>query len=306
MIVMEKEVELEVRSGNEVELVVEPTDISFQDLAGDSVWIRVKIHNEGGRPSSPTILRLESAPLGAFVPWRPLARLLVPAIQPGESHEVSYEVARPRPATLGGFDRVPPKSLLTAVSAPGESARPGAGLAAMLDLFRRPERALLAGGSAADRESSLPPDFWELVGRSQPHWAGNIHVFVGTRAVERHLARALGVYPGRLNLAMFTVGGPSRDAYAFDLRGLTPDWQAALFDVSNARTLMVGSADTPIQEAQWVEADGGLMIVLAVHPPDGCEEGNLEVHVTRQSCQETAVVEFNLEPTAQGPGCFVV
>jgi hypothetical protein len=152
---------------------------------------------------------------------------------------------------------------------------------------------------------SLAPDLWELLGRGQPHWAGNINVFIGSRAVERHLARALRVYPGRPNLAMFLVGGQGkRDAYAFDIVGLTPDWQAALFDMTNARTLLVGAADPPIQETRWVEASGCLMIMMVTRPPADCQKGNVEVHVTRQSCQKTAVVEFNLDPTAQGTGCY--
>lgn len=306
-IVLEKEPELEIRSGYEAELVVEPADISFQDVAGGLVRIRVNIRNEGGHCSSPTVLRLESAPLGAFVPWRPLAVLPVPAIEPGESRAVSYEAVRPRPASLGGFDRIPPARLLTAVNAPDESRQPGARLAATLDLLRRQTTARLANRSVVNQGPSLSPDFWDLLGRGQPHWAGNLNVFVGARAVERHQARALRVYSGRPNLAMFAVGEAGRsDAYAFDLVGLTPDWKAALHDVTHARTLLVGASDTPIRETQWVEADGGLMIMLAVRPPAGCEEGNLEVRVTRRSCQKTAVVEFDLDPESQGAGCYVV
>ena len=48
-----------------------------------------------------------------------------------------------------------------------------------------------------------------------------------------------------------------------------------------------------------------MVVVLAVCPPVVCEEGNVQVQVTRRSCQKTAVVEFNLDPTAQGAGCYV-
>ena len=65
-------------------------------------------------------------------------------------------------------------------------------------------------------------------------------------------------------------------------------------------------SDASIQETQWVEAAGGLMVMLATHPPSGCRAGNVEVHVTQQSCGTTAVVEFNLDPTAQGTGCYFV
>jgi hypothetical protein len=106
---------------------------------------------------------------------------------------------------------------------------------------------------------------------------------------------------------MFIVGGREEsDAYAFDIVGLTPDWKAGLFDMTNQTTLLVGSPDTPIQDVEWVEASGSLMVMLATHPPADCGEGNVEIHVKRRSCQKTAVVEFNLDPTAQGAGCYSV
>jgi hypothetical protein len=45
-------------------------------------------------------------------------------------------------------------------------------------------------------------------------------------------------------------------------------------------------------------------MVLAMRPPVVCEEGNLAVHVTQRSSGKKAAVEFNLDPTAQGPGCY--
>jgi hypothetical protein len=42
-----------------------------------------------------------------------------------------------------------------------------------------------------------------------------------------------------------------------------------------------------------------------VRPPVICEDGKVQVRVTRQSCRKTAVVEFDLDPTAQGAGCYV-
>src|SRR5439155_23685734 len=44
------------------------------------------------RRSQVLVIRLESAPLGAFVPWQPLTQLLVPALEPGESRDLSTEV----------------------------------------------------------------------------------------------------------------------------------------------------------------------------------------------------------------------
>ena len=309
MTVLEKAAELEVRSKCNAGLVVDPADITFDDLTRDTVVIRVKIRNQGGHPSNPTFVRLESAPFGAFVRWRPLAVLPVPMLEPGESRELSVAATRPHPMSLGDFDRVPPNSVLTALDAsPDEPSRPaGGGIAALLGLVRGRGTSRSAGNTTVATGTVLPPDLWELFGREQPHWAGNINVFVGDRAVERHVAKALRIYSGRTNLAMFVVGGAGkRDAYAFDLVGLAPDWKAALHDMTSAKTLLVHSSDKLVQEKQWVEAVAGMMLVaLAVRPPVICEDGNVQVHVTRRSCRKTAVVEFNLDPTAQGAGCYV-
>ena len=111
MIVLENKPELKVRSEFEAELVVEPADISFQNLTAGTVIVRVTVRNESGQRSKPTIMRLQSAPLGAFVPWRPLAVLPVPALEPGEAREMSVEVSKPHPQPLGSFDRVPPTTI---------------------------------------------------------------------------------------------------------------------------------------------------------------------------------------------------
>ena len=95
MILMEERQELDVRSEQRTGLRVKRTDISFLDLAGDRVRIQVRVHNTGAHGSPPTPMRIESAPLGAFVSWRPLTRLLVPALEPGESTTLSTEVTRP-------------------------------------------------------------------------------------------------------------------------------------------------------------------------------------------------------------------
>jgi hypothetical protein len=306
MIVMERpETEVSVRSGYEAELVVERADISFHDLPGGKVRIEVTVHNTGERRSSPTLMMLESAPLGAFVPWQPLARLVVPALDPGEARELSTEVPRSRPATLGDFKRVPPKRLLTSVTAPDRPSPPSrAGLGLMVNLLLRGRT---GRGSLQDwARRGLAPDLWELVGRGQPYWAGNINVFIGKRAVERHMAKALRVYPGRVNLAMFMVGNYGKqDGYAFELVGLSPDWKAYLCNVTNNGRLLVDPSDLPIAETRWVESSGGLMVMLVTRPPEGCETGNVEVHVTQRSTDEKAIVEFSLDPKAQGSGCYV-
>jgi hypothetical protein len=59
-----------------------------------------------------------------------------------------------------------------------------------------------------------------------------------------------------------------------------------------------------IEETQWVDSDAGLMVMLATHIPADCQTGNLEARVTRRSSRKTAIVEFSLDPAAQGTGCY--
>jgi len=306
MIVMERRPALGARSTSGTRLRLDRTGIKFHDVTGNRVRIEVTVRNDGAHRSPPALMRIESAPLGAFVPWRPLARLLVPALEPGESREVSTEVARPRPVPLGDFNRVPPKRLLTAVSSADEPAPAAAGLGGFLGFLRRSQTGRPSGGEAAEG-TSLAPDLWDWLGQGQPHWAGNLNVFVDRTPVERHFAKALRVYPGRTNLAMFIVGSPGRrDAFAFELAGLAADWKAGLYDVTNSRSLVIDRSDPPLEAEQWVESNGCLLVILATQPPADCSAGNLEVHVRRRGCEKAAIVEFNLDPRAQGAGCYFV
>jgi hypothetical protein len=307
MLVMDRKPTRTVASRIGADLRVERTDIVFHDLTGDRLRIEVTVHNAGELPSRPEVMRIESAPFGAFVTWRPLTQLIVPALEPGESRELSIEVPRPRPVPLGDFSRVPPRRVLTTLSSPDQpTRRPNTGIQALLGLMwqRRSTRSQTVRPAT---DTSLAPDLWDLLGQDQPHWAGNINVFVGNRPVERHLAKALRVHPGLTNLAMFVVGNPRRhDAFAFELTGLDAAWKAALYDVTNGKSLAIGPSGACIEERQWVESNDGLLVILATRPPSNCSVGNLEVHVTRRADQKAAIVEFNLNPTAQGPGCYTL
>jgi hypothetical protein len=264
-------------AGRRVGLTVERTDITFANLDVDRVAVEILVRNEGVEESLPTVARVQAAPLGAFVPWRPLAVVKVPRLRPGESFPLRLEASPAPLATLGDPNRVRPRDLLTALAQEDPS------------------------GDAA----RLPADPLALLrAQPNPHWAGNLNIFVTGRAVERHLARALRIYPGRLNLAMFVVGsGP--DAYQFSLRGEGAAWATGLQDMSAAPSLDPARGRIiPLNE--WVEVPAMRLMVLGMQPPADCTGGEVEVGVRQRSTGKEAVVEFSLDKEAAGPGCYVV
>src|SRR5262245_38868022 len=103
--------------GSEALLHIERTDLEFHDVPGGRVALRVTLTNRGTGPSPETAALLSAAPFGAFVPWRPLGALAVPALEPGESHVLRAEAVRVKAKPLGPPDRVPPRRLLTALGA---------------------------------------------------------------------------------------------------------------------------------------------------------------------------------------------
>jgi hypothetical protein len=255
-------------------LEIERTDIVFANIAVGRVGIEITVDNRGEMPAPPTLVRIEAAPLGAFLRTRPLARMMTPLLLPGESRTLRLEARTRKPAPLGRADRVPPSRVLTALAGDDERDPPRAG-----------------------QIGTLPTDLLELFRQGGVHWAGNLNIFFAGKEVERHLAQALRIYPGRTNVAMFMVG--QRDTYAFSLHG--PNWQAALFDGS--RGFMRKEAE--ITQDEWIRIDSG-MVFLALCPPADATIGEIEVHVEQQSTGKKAIVEFSLDAHAAGPGCFVV
>jgi hypothetical protein len=270
-------------------LQVSRQDITFANVSPECVRIEITVHNVGTQRSVPTIAPVMAAPLGAFVPPKPLTMLPVTEIEAGDSVLLTLDALRPAIAPLGPPDRVRPRQLLTALGgADDRSNTKGA---------KRTGTGVLGG---------LPPDVMELLGRGNVHWAGNLNLFIGAQSVERHLAQALRIYPDRLNMAMFVVGSV-RDAYRFHLIGEGADWDARLFDMTEGQTLQLDvSRVPPVVEDQWLEAPITRVMMLAMRPPHDCQAGSVEVHVTQRSTGKTAVVEFSLDPNAAGPGCYVV
>src|SRR5262245_31825643 len=215
-------------------LIVRRRDIKFTELSPGRVQIAITVTN-GGLDRSPLApARIQVAPFGAFVDWKPLTVIEVPRLEPGESTVLRTDAERVFPKPLGPPDRVPPGRLLTALDFDGEEPK-----------HRDP------ASPARPRKLSASP-FDLLTGR-ETYWAGNLNIFIGGTDVERHLAKSLRIVPGRTNVAMFIVGdrgGP--ESYRFDLKGLDADWEGAIFNPMHARSLAFGLRDgMQIEAGSW-------------------------------------------------------
>jgi hypothetical protein len=293
-------------------LEVRRQDIEFADIAPGRVGIAVTVANVGAWPVPASHALIQSAPLGAFVPWQMLTTLPVPALEPGESVVLQTEAPRAIPRPLGPPDRLPPDQLLTALGFDGQEPP-----AAETSSRGRVRRALGLSQTFRGRHpqvdddatgpSKLPPSPMDLLTGPSTYWAGNLNVFIGAKAVERHQARALRILPEHTNLVMFCVGDGRLDSYRFDLAGLGSGWEAMLFDPMSARSLSRGLREgKPIRLGAWIPMKRASLIFLALRPPAKCREANVDVHIAQLSTQKSAVVEFSFDATAAGPGCYVV
>jgi hypothetical protein len=290
-------------------LYVDRTDITFHSPGPGRVAVAVAVTNLGGERSLPTAAIVQAAPLGAFVPWRPIAVVPVPALMPGRSATLRIDGVRPQARPLGPPDRVPPRRLLTALGA-GDAPARGRGQSwtdTLRNLLARPGDRPAPPGSPAWPAGALPADPMELLGRGALHWAGNLNIFLAGRAVERHMAQALRVYPGMVNMAIFFVGAEGTDEYSFRLEGSGVGWGAALYDLTDRGSLAIDLGhERPLEEDRWVPVCHTRILALALRPPEDCPAGSVEVQVRQRSTGSRAVVEFSLDPRAAGPGCYTL
>ncbi len=159
---------------------------------------------------------------------------------------------------------------------------------------------LRAPGAISARSTALPPDLLDLLDGARPHWAGNLNVWIGHEPVERHRAPRLRIHAGRANLAVFCVGDRP-DRYAFRVE-CAVEWGLALNDMASGAG--IECSREPWQEPRWHAVPGLSWVLLVLRPPRGCARGEVLVHVTQRSSGKTAVVEFDLDPAAAGPGCY--
>ena len=279
------------------QLLVQRTGIHFHNLDREHVAIEIAVENREPATSEPASLRLEAAPFGAFVRWRPLATLAVPAIPPGRTKILRIVVQQPRPEPLGRFSDLVPPALRTASGS--ERHR----VCAVVRQVTHLRAMLRARDAISARSTALPPDILDLLDGAGPHWAGNLNVWIGHAPVERHLAPRLRIHAGRANLAAFCVGDGS-DCYAFRVECATAEWGLALYDVMSGAS--IECSREPGEEPRWHAVPGLSYVLLVVRPPHDCARGEVLVHVTQRSSEKTAVVEFDLDPAAAGPGCYTL
>ncbi len=281
----------------------------FYNVSPDRVRIEITVSNPSREQSRRTPLRLQAAPLGVFLPWQDLTTLWVPPLGPGEVVKLATEVSSPTPRSLGQFDQVPPRRLLTALGLFDDDEQDSPVDRRGETLARTPHRRADGNESGAKREANaaLPPDIMRLLGRrGSLHWAGNVNVLMGEGAVERHLAQALRIYPGLENHAMLIVASKGRNAYAFELHGDGAAWDVQLHAFAAS---VSGDGDLPFWEigcGQWYDVAGYFIVDLLIQTPVVCERGEVQVHVTRKSTGKTAIVEFDLDPSVQEAGCYAV
>jgi len=180
-------------------------------IAGKPLKIEFLVENRGTEPSTPRPVRIDVAPFGAFVPWRPLTRLDLPGIPPG---------GRVVMTATAGDDELPQTTDLL-----------GRGRA---DL-RRPRYStmfstLLSAMRVLQRRSTALKD---------AHYVGNLDVHVrGCEPVERHVQEAVGLQAGTENWSMFMIGDGSDDRYTLRLEA-GPGWRVN-FEPGNWDTPMHG------------------------------------------------------------------
>ena len=396
-----------------VDLCVETEGIRFYNVGPDTLKIEVTVHNRGYSASRPDTMLLEAAPLGAFVPWRPLQRLPVPVIAAGESLEVSTEVRLDeddvelangsREAEVGRFQALLEQSGEAVPSTAEDVARGNEGAARdgraapdwVLAFFRRGnfeglsawdiaalisrsgirrgealQQVLLSAleggadpallvlvreicgaqqsgepGSASGDGSSVGSfraisssfsrawrslrsrrgqllsgtdlsamDPSRAAGRGNRHWAGNINVHLDGKAVERHQANGLLIYPGLENWALFNLGSRKGEEYICTFEGEGVAWDPMVFHLENADDEYVAARELRRGReciGQGVGSGGSFVAPRAsawmgavVTPPSGSGSGKLDIEIYELSSERSTKVEFLLDANASGAGLY--
>lgn len=175
--------------------------ISWRTVAPGRVEIAVDLRNDAPEPTEPGELVIEAAALGAFVPFTPVTRVAVDALEPGGRRRVTIPVARAFLPGQGNF------------------------LPAMAD--------------ALGRMPGMTPQFLDLLQHAE--WAGNVNVYFDRqpgRAVEVHRALGLKVRAGK-PVAIMVDLPHGRSDYRVDVRTSDPAWTAEVASLTGAYHFLV-------------------------------------------------------------------
>ena len=172
--------------------------ISWRTVSPGIVDIAIDLENPESEPTTPGDLVIETAALGAFVPFRPVTRIALGSLEPGERRRVTQRVSRE-------------------VLAPSPSMPQNVG-AALAEVARR-------------CNLDIKPELLNLLARSQ--WAGNLNVYFDRepdRAVEVH--RALDLQVKAAQPVVMMVALPSNPAeYGTEILVSDPGWRAEVVDL---------------------------------------------------------------------------
>jgi hypothetical protein len=167
------------------------SSIRWRSVERGMVEIEVDLENPDSGSTEPGELVIETAGLGAFVPFRPVTRVALGSLEPGERRQVRTRVRR--------------ESLAAPAAVPRNFGE------AMAEAFRN---------------IGARPEVLDLLG--QADWAGNLNVYFDRspeRAVEVHRALGLRVRAGTAVAVMVDL--PSdRQAYEIALRVPGAEWKA--------------------------------------------------------------------------------
>jgi hypothetical protein len=250
--------------------LIRPSGIRWTGgLNGVPLRLSLDFENPADAPTFAVGAKVEVAAFGAFVPWRPSTRVLVPAIPPGGRRTVRTAVGGEEPR-----DRPPPSN---------------ASRVRMVRLLRQMMRLCHPDSIAA----AVP------FGRAV-HMVGNFNVHVDAgRPVERHRAVHVGLRPDAVNMGMFVVGNGSEATYRLDVDDVPPGWEVGLRGLEAPD----GSGpDLTSRTEGWVRCRG--FVRVEITPPFRAESGHVAIGVEHLEGRTRTQVEFDLE-TAHGPSkCY--
>jgi hypothetical protein len=193
--------------------VITRESISWRTVSPGIVEIAIDLENPESEPTTPGDLVVETAALGAFVPFRPVTRIALGSLEPGGRRRVTTRVAR---------------TMLAAPTAQN--------LGSVL--------------AQAAQHLNVPAEILDLMTRSQ--WAGNLNVYFDrepARAVEVHRALDLQVKAAQPILVMVDLPA-DKTQFNLETRLSDPAWRAQVVDVFGVSTVVVEPPAVPGSRAQ--------------------------------------------------------